>query len=47
MTAFLDGVRKLPLDTLSDEDAKAELERLRSQLAQDANAYVREILAEL
>ena len=47
MSAFLDGVRDLPVADMTDAQALEALEGLRATLAASANAYVHDVLATL
>lgn len=42
---FLDKARSLPVSTMTDEEVKAELRRMKQELVAEGNAYVGDILA--
>lgn len=42
---FLDKARSLPVSTMSDEEVKAELRRMKQALVAQGNAYISDIVA--
>lgn len=42
---FLDKAKSLPVATMSDEEVKAQLRRMKQELVAKNNAYVSEMLA--
>lgn len=44
---FLDQARSLPASTMSEDQVKAELRRMKRELVAVGNAYVGDILARL
>lgn len=42
---FLDKAKSLPVATMSEEEVKAELRRMKQELVANNNAYISEILA--
>lgn len=42
---FLDKARSLPVSTMSEDELKAELRRMKRELVAGGNAYIGDILA--
>lgn len=42
---FLDKARALPVSTMSEDEVKEELRRMKQQLVAEENAYVSDLLA--
>lgn len=42
---FLDKAKALPVATMSEEEVKAELKRMKQELVANNNTYISEILA--
>lgn len=42
---FLDKARSLPVSTMSDEEVKAELRRMKQALVAQGNVYISDIVA--
>lgn len=42
---FLDKARSLPVSSMSEDEVKAELRRMKQELVAEGNAYIGDILA--
>lgn len=42
---FLDKARSLPVSTMSEDEVKAELRKMKQELVAEGNAYISDILA--
>lgn len=42
---FLDQARALPVSTMSDDEVRAELRRMKRELVAEGNAYISDIVA--